>query len=854
MKKLCIILLMGVVVLPSWAQLGYQKVWEKPYGSNVTCERPDGYWYPNSYLTPDGSTVLEIPFRKCVPKCSTTVLYRVIGRDSTFKAEVNYTRNGEYANFINNSFVQGVYYEEGQNNRYSNIIYDENYTYKVEIETPSSYNLIQSVSKIPSGGMLVSSSTPNILWRFDTAGKVVWKYAIRPSYYRYPDETDFNRTTSSGRLFHHNGVSAYITTLEVRNRANFSELISSSKQLVIVDVDGREKSKTDMGQTLSSSRLIGVDNANNWVVFSDNMITKWDDQGRKINQIPITLPEYFIGDLNFQSTPDGGFVLYNPKQGNGKIAKYSSTGALMWSVGEGSTLNFVDRIKVLPSGRIVGYSRFSASFLLAEDGTFVLKDGNLVWAADGGFYWINNEKLYAFTPAGQIAWSIPNQPGLLSLDEDGGILVTQTIRTTNPNAAEFLRLVDWGFIHTFKLVKYTKSGKKAWELPINLPVSDPNQQVNFVGSVLPSKNGGYVIPQILVSVLPNPHIGKQENFSYQTLLTKITGPCYKKLDAVLKTKATTVCEGQKFELVSNTDSLGLLKYQWQRNSQPLATTKQQTFEATGGGTYRVVVSDSVCGTSFTSPQVEVTNRTIPTPNVTINGPTDFCEGSSTTSLSLALHSPTLKYQWLKNGLPLQGSFQNNLTITSTGTYQVESVDTTCRASARSIGVPINVRPLPEASISTESVGIVYAPFKVLLKANQGTDLSYQWMKQGTEIGGATASSLDVGESGSYSVRVTKSGCSRTSQSLEVTILQPLSIAPELEKEIKLYPNPNRGVFVVELPEDWTNAELVVYDSAGRRVGFERVSSQLQIQGMGGSYWLKVQHQDKSTTKQFSVVP
>ncbi|MDF7817444.1 T9SS type A sorting domain-containing protein [Runella sp. MFBS21] len=214
----------------------------------------------------------------------------------------------------------------------------------------------------------------------------------------------------------------------------------------------------------------------------------------------------------------------------------------------------------------------------------------------------------------------------------------------------------------------------------------------------------------------------------------------------------------------------------------------------------------------------------------------------------------MKYQWLKNGLPLQGSFQNNLTITSTGTYQVESVDTTCMASERSIGVAINVRPLPEASISTQSVGIVYAPFKVLLKANQGTELSYQWMKQGTEIGRATASSLEVGESGSYSVRVTKFGCSRTSEPLEVTILQLLSVAAELEKEIKLYPNPNRGMFVVELPEDWKNAELVVYDSAGRRVGFRRVSSQLQIEGSGGSYWLRIEHQGKSTTKQFSVVP
>ncbi|MDF7817445.1 hypothetical protein P1X15_07560 [Runella sp. MFBS21] len=62
MKKLYSILLMGAVVLPSWAQLGYQTVWEKNYGSNVVGEFAFGQ--PYSLQTPNGSTLFAFPYKK----------------------------------------------------------------------------------------------------------------------------------------------------------------------------------------------------------------------------------------------------------------------------------------------------------------------------------------------------------------------------------------------------------------------------------------------------------------------------------------------------------------------------------------------------------------------------------------------------------------------------------------------------------------------------------------------------------------------------------------------------------------------------------------------------------------------
>ncbi|MFN3875055.1 MAG: hypothetical protein ACK4L7_03960, partial [Flavobacteriales bacterium] len=58
---------------------------------------------------------------------------------------------------------------------------------------------------------------------------------------------------------------------------------------------------------------------------------------------------------------------------------------------------------------------------------------------------------------------------------------------------------------------------------------------------------------------------------------------------------------------------------------------------------------------------------------------------------------------------------------------------------------------------------------VVLSANTGTGLTYQWRRNGASIGGATSSTYAATQSGSYTVTVTGNGCSATSAAISVTV-------------------------------------------------------------------------------------
>lgn len=111
-------------------------------------------------------------------------------------------------------------------------------------------------------------------------------------------------------------------------------------------------------------------------------------------------------------------------------------------------------------------------------------------------------------------------------------------------------------------------------------------------------------------------------------------------------------------------------------------------------------------------------------------------------------------------------------------YTKPSETTTYTATATSIAgctssntVEITVNPLPTATISAGSAPTTFcAGGSVVLSANTGSGLSYQWKLNGTNITGATASSYTAEASGSYTVTVTNSNnCSATSDATTVTV-------------------------------------------------------------------------------------
>jgi Subtilase family/GEVED domain/Secretion system C-terminal sorting domain len=143
-------------------------------------------------------------------------------------------------------------------------------------------------------------------------------------------------------------------------------------------------------------------------------------------------------------------------------------------------------------------------------------------------------------------------------------------------------------------------------------------------------------------------------------------------------------------------------------------------------------------------------------------------GSTTTGLEIKGHPFTIP-----NVMSITGAlFSGN--IIKTGyyyTYDMKVKSLGC-PSAR-VEVPITTQAAPKASISPSDKVSICQDLTKDLTAIAGTNYTYQWLKDGTALTGATAAIYKAGTAGNYSVVVTENGlCSATSPLVTATILAP----------------------------------------------------------------------------------
>ena len=228
--------------------------------------------------------------------------------------------------------------------------------------------------------------------------------------------------------------------------------------------------------------------------------------------------------------------------------------------------------------------------------------------------------------------------------------------------------------------------------------------------------------------------------------------------------ATTFCQGGSVVLTANTGAG--LTYQWKLNGTNITGATTSSYTANASGSYTVVVTNtSTC--SSTSTATVVTVNALPTATITASSATTFCQGGS---VVLTANTGTgLSYQWFNNAVAISGATSSSYTANSSGSYTVVVTNTsTCSATSTAIVVTVNA--LPTATITTATATTFCQGGSVVLTANTGTGLTYQWRLNGTNITGATSSSYNANASGSYTVVVTNtSTCSATSAATVVTV-------------------------------------------------------------------------------------
>src|SRR6185369_20209 len=227
---------------------------------------------------------------------------------------------------------------------------------------------------------------------------------------------------------------------------------------------------------------------------------------------------------------------------------------------------------------------------------------------------------------------------------------------------------------------------------------------------------------------------------------------------------TTFCAGGSVGLTSSSASGN----QWFLNGNPIGGATNQLYSATASGNYTVTVTDGNSCTSAPSAATVVTVNPIPpTPTITPGGPTTFCAGGSVGLTS----SSASGNQWLLNGNPIGGATNQLYSATASGNYTVTVTDGNSCTSAPSAATVVTVNPIPPTPTITPGGPTTFcAGGSVLLTSSSAS--GNQWFLNGNPIGGATNPTYSAAAGGSYTVKVTASGCTSSKSAATTVTVNP----------------------------------------------------------------------------------
>jgi hypothetical protein len=144
-----------------------------------------------------------------------------------------------------------------------------------------------------------------------------------------------------------------------------------------------------------------------------------------------------------------------------------------------------------------------------------------------------------------------------------------------------------------------------------------------------------------------------------------------------------------------------------------------------------------------------------------------------------------------------------------------------------------VKDIPLTPVITQNNGVL----------SSSTSTGNQWFQDNVRIEGATGQTFTPTSAGVYTVQASNAcGQSERSAGYEV---QATGLADDLEKLIKLYPNPADDFITVELPEGLQALSVGLYDVSGKQVrslpGNKEIKLTVDVRELSkGTYALRIE--------------
>ncbi|MBP9882093.1 MAG: SBBP repeat-containing protein [Chitinophagales bacterium] len=239
----------------------------------------------------------------------------------------------------------------------------------------------------------------------------------------------------------------------------------------------------------------------------------------------------------------------------------------------------------------------------------------------------------------------------------------------------------------------------------------------------------------------------------------------------------------------------------------------------------------------------ITLKYCPPPPVSAGIDISICKGSSTTLNG----SGATSYSWTPPaGLSSTVIANPVATPTSTTNYILSGTNALgCAAATDTVKVTVNA--LPTATITADGPLSFCLGDSVILTANSGAGLTYQWKKGSATIAGATNQSYTAKNPATYKVIVTNAnGCAKTSKGSKVQIICKEG---EVLNVVQIAPNPFANTFSIQLA-DGAVTKVTIYNMLGQKVEqLENVSGMLTMGEnlLPGAYFVEVYQSGKRDT-------
>ena len=212
----------------------------------------------------------------------------------------------------------------------------------------------------------------------------------------------------------------------------------------------------------------------------------------------------------------------------------------------------------------------------------------------------------------------------------------------------------------------------------------------------------------------------------------------------------------------------------------------------------------------------------------------LCPGEST--VASGTYHPDISYQWFKNNVPIPGATQSARSISSPGSYFLESTSVgNCVTTSNTINISYTPSPFAQFNYSVNGS---YATF-----SNQSNNaLSYYW-----SFGdGSSSTALNPGHfypnPGVYQVSLTATNeCGTSSTATNTIVISPPSGVHDHEmlSQISFGPNPSTGLLTINIP--YSDVVVSIVDVSGRVVAKYSSSNLQEIEHAGlrkGQYLLR----------------